>query len=1155
MIKRTHPSGLCLTLALACGLLAATTAHAQRPPFEIPNPDPEIERKSFQVADGFEVNLFAGDPLLAKPIQMNFDAKGRLWIASSEVYPQIQPGQTANDKVLILEDKDGDGKADTTTVFADGLLIPTGVEPGDGGAYVANSTELLYMKDTDGDGKADVRKVVLSGFGTEDTHHILHTLRWGFDGRLNMSQSIYIHSHVETPHGVRRLNGGGTWQFRPETMQLDILMKGLVNQWGHAFDRYGQSFGTDGAGGEGINYLLPGAYYVTSPEAVRIVRGLNPGSPKHAGLEIVSGRHLPDDWQGNFITNDFRGNRVCRFVVTEDGAGFASRELGELIKTSHMAFRPIDVKMGPDGAIYIADWYNPIIQHGEVDFRDPRRDHTRGRIWRVTAKNRPTVERPKLEDAPVTALLDKLKSPEDATRHFARRVLKERGATEVIPALAAWTAALAPDAQELRLEALWTYQSLDVVEPALLSAMLDAKDGRIRAAAVRVTRNWADRVSDPLALLAPRVLDEHPRARLEAVRALAHIPDSRSAGLALKALDKPQDRYLDYALWLTARELAPQWLPQAQSKEGREAAFSNPSHLVFALISLGNKDSVAPLMAMIAEGLVPADREDAVMDLIATQGGPAELTKVFEMAVVDGPTADARRASLLQGLMKATRQNKGQPTGDLGRLANLAKADRDPALRATATRAAGLWKVEPILAALREQAGKNVDVSLAPALVEALASAGDVPTLAKLAGSGDVLSNRSLAVAALAGLDATQAAKLASGLMAGDSAAPAVPVLIGAFLNRKGGADVLAGALKETTLPGDVARVAVRLARGSGAENPGLVKALTVAGKLDAAREPLAGPELTAFLTDVAAKGDAARGEALFRRAELNCIKCHAVAGAGGQVGPGLESIGASAQPDYLVDSLLQPAKAVKENYHATVVGTVDGQVKTGIKVRQTDSELILRDAEDAEIAIPLSSIEDQKPGGSLMPAGLTDSLTRDELLDLVKFLSSLGKVGPYSVGKARLARRWRVLEPNAATETLLRRNRLDIAASADPALRFLPVYSMVSGVLPLADLAPINLTMKLAGQDYGSKFGFARCEIDVSTAGAVKLGLEDISGLMLWVDGRVVEPKPELTLDLPAGVRTLTIGVDLQKRLTPVRVELEEVAASPARAQFVLGK
>src|SRR5437660_9559969 len=129
--------------------LAASPLYAQRAPFPMPDPDPEVERKSFLVADGFEVNLFAADPVLAKPIQMNFDPKGRLWVVSSEVYPQIQPGQTANDKVLVLEDRDGDGRSDKTTVFADGLLIPTGIEPGDGGAYVANSTELLHFADHD----------------------------------------------------------------------------------------------------------------------------------------------------------------------------------------------------------------------------------------------------------------------------------------------------------------------------------------------------------------------------------------------------------------------------------------------------------------------------------------------------------------------------------------------------------------------------------------------------------------------------------------------------------------------------------------------------------------------------------------------------------------------------------------------------------------------------------------------------------------------------------------------------------------------------------------------------------------------------------------------------------------------------------------------
>src|SRR5271154_5535351 len=200
---------------------------------KVPDPDPELERKSFILPEGFEVNLFAADPLLAKPIQMNFDARGRLWVVSSEVYPQIKPGEKANDKVIILEDTKGVGKADKTTVYADGLLIPTGLEPGDGGVYVANSTDLLHLSDPKGTGKATRRRVVLSGFGTEDTHHMVHTLRWGHDGNLYFNQSVYIHSHIETPYGVRRLNAGGIWQFRPEKLKLEVYVRGFWNSWGH----------------------------------------------------------------------------------------------------------------------------------------------------------------------------------------------------------------------------------------------------------------------------------------------------------------------------------------------------------------------------------------------------------------------------------------------------------------------------------------------------------------------------------------------------------------------------------------------------------------------------------------------------------------------------------------------------------------------------------------------------------------------------------------------------------------------------------------------------------------------------------------------------------------------------------------------------------
>lgn len=203
-------------LAIVIASLPAI-AVAQRDLKDIPPPDPELERHALQLADGLEINLYAADPLLAKPIQMNFDASGRLWVATSETYPHIVPGQEANDKIIVLEDADHDGRADKTHVFADGLLIPTGIEPGDGGAYVANSTELLHFRDNDGDLKADDKRILLSGFGTEDTHHLLHTLRWGPDGRLYMNQSIYIHSHIETPYGVRRLGGGGIWQYHPPT--------------------------------------------------------------------------------------------------------------------------------------------------------------------------------------------------------------------------------------------------------------------------------------------------------------------------------------------------------------------------------------------------------------------------------------------------------------------------------------------------------------------------------------------------------------------------------------------------------------------------------------------------------------------------------------------------------------------------------------------------------------------------------------------------------------------------------------------------------------------------------------------------------------------------------------------------------------------------
>ncbi|NBV87085.1 MAG: sorbosone dehydrogenase, partial [Verrucomicrobia bacterium] len=269
------------------------------------------------------MKLWAENPLLSKPVEMNWDSKGRLWVASTPIYPQILPGAFPTDKIFILEDTKHSGRADKSTLFADDLLIPTGVAPdlGEDGrnhAYVGASTELLELTDTDGDGKADQRRVVLSGFGTEDTHHTIHTLRWGVDGRLYLSQSIYIHTHTETPWGVVRLNAGGVLAYDPRTERVEVFAKGLINNWGHQTDAEGQSFLTDGAGNSGLAWAFPGATLAPSEGAKAVMPTISgPGYPKFCGLEIIRSPLFPAQWQGQAITGDFRAHRVVRFSIND----------------------------------------------------------------------------------------------------------------------------------------------------------------------------------------------------------------------------------------------------------------------------------------------------------------------------------------------------------------------------------------------------------------------------------------------------------------------------------------------------------------------------------------------------------------------------------------------------------------------------------------------------------------------------------------------------------------------------------------------------------------------------------------------------------------------------------------------------------------------
>jgi putative heme-binding domain-containing protein len=1084
--------------------------------------DPEIERRSFTIAEGFEIHLFAAEPMIGKPIEMCFDARGRLWVATSTVYPQIRPGQIADDKLYVLEDTDGDGRADRSIVFADGLEMPSGVAPGDGGAYVANNAELLHLADTNGDGKADVRRVVLSGFGVEDTHQTLHSVKWGPDGALYFNQSIYIHSHIETPLGPRRLGGAGIWRFRPDTYELEVFTRGLVNPRGQTWDAWGESFGTDGAGSGGITYLVPGAtleHYTESTD--RFLPSLNSGHPKYCNHELLSGRHLPDDWQGNIVANDFRANRIARFALSDDGAGFAAQLRPDLLTSTDRAFRPVDVRLGPDGAIYVADWYNPIIQHGEVDFRDPRRDKVHGRIWRISAKGRPPAPRPKLADVTIAELLEHLKSPEGYTRQQARRALAERPRPEALQALRS----LKFEDDRHRLEVLWCYETLDAPEPALLKTLLDSSEPRARAVAVRVLGHWAARIPDASALLEARVVDDHPRVRLEAVRALARIPSSRSVEIATRALDRPMDRFLDYALWLTCYELRSLWQPPFEA--GRLTFDGNDAHRDFALQAVRSPVAIDALLGKLeGKGWISEEARDDALAKIAAAANPDELGRLFARRY-----EPAQQVRVLATLARAARERGARPSGDPARIRDLL-VHADAAVRAGAAELVGLWKLD----SMRDELTRAAEADDTPAP----ARSGATAALAALS-CRDVLVRlsqdprppvRTAAILALASIDPQAAASRAGPIFGEDPAAT-----VDAFLRRKGGAEALAAALDPAKIPADAARLGLRHMYAAGRQEPALVKVLNAALGLAARSEALTPEARRGWVEAAARTGDAARGEAIFRRKELSCLKCHAIGGAGGQVGPDLSSVGTSAPPDYLVESILRPSANQKEGFVSMRVTTRDEEVVTGILARKTDEELILRDAlRDALVAIPVKNVEHAEVIASLMPEGLADLLTDAELADLIRFLSELGRPGPYAVGTARVARRWRLLDASEAEAASQARPR-DLGRIDGE-----PIYARVSGAVPIDELPrPV---------------AWLQFQIHVSAPGKFVLKLNSADAATVWVGERRVEARDEIPVDLARGVVPVTIRLETAKRAEVLRCELLDAPGSaPQHALIVTGK
>ena len=513
--------------------------------------------KSLTVPEGYKVELFASEkefPKLANPMQMSFDNKGRLWVATMPAYPHYRPGDALpNDILIIYEDTNGDGKADKETVFADKLHLPIGFEFAPEGVYLSQEPNLVLLTDTNGDDKADRYEIILGGFDSHDTHHAISAYTADPSGAFMLCEGVFLHSNIETPYGPVRCVDGGFYRYSPQRGHLErSIQMSIPNPWGYVFDKWGQDFFLH-TSGTTMNWALPMQVKPTfgskTPGTIDLIPSAEKVRPT-SGLEIISSRHFPDEVQGDIILANAIGFLgIKQHQIEDDGTGWKTTFRHNLLQSKDGNFRPVDLEFAPDGSLYVIDWHNTLIGHMQHNARDPLRDHVHGRIYRITYPSRPLVKPAKVAGATVPALLESLKAPELRQRYRARRELRGRPASEVLPAVKAFVAKAdrtdqSDQSEHLKLEALWTTWGMNAADETLLRELLASTDAHARAAAVRVLRYNTHRIADHAALLERAAADEDGRVRLEATVAASWLPDTAAAKkIVAIAASKPTDAW------------------------------------------------------------------------------------------------------------------------------------------------------------------------------------------------------------------------------------------------------------------------------------------------------------------------------------------------------------------------------------------------------------------------------------------------------------------------------------------------------------------------------------------------------------------------------------------------------------------------------------
>ncbi|WP_438269990.1 PVC-type heme-binding CxxCH protein [Paludisphaera mucosa] len=985
---------------------------------------PAESLKHLIVPKGFEPRLFAAEPEIARPICMAWDHKGRLWIAESFDYPNTKQGRGAEgrDRIKVCEDRDGDGRAETFTIFAEGLNIPTSLCHHDGGVIVHQAPDTLFLKDTDGDGKADVKKVLFTGWGTADTHAGPSNLRYGLDGWI---YGIVGYSAFKGTVGGERLAfGQGIYRFKPDGSKLEFLRSTSNNSWGLGLSEEGLIFGSTANGCPSVFLGVPNRYYESvrgsSPSVLRMISATNNIYPEtdkvrqvdhHGGFTAAAGHALytaraypAPYWNKTAFVAEPTGHLLAAFTLQPKGSDFASYNGWNLVSSDDEWTAPIIAEVGPDGHVWVVDWYNYIVQHNPTPqgfqtgkgaaYETPLRDKTHGRIHRIVWKDAPQPSWKPLDPADADGLVAALGSDNQLWRLHAQRLLVERGKADVVPALLALAADPKVDAIGLNpgaIHALWTLRGLKAIDGdakargAAVAALKHPSAG-VRRNALQVLPRDAETVAAVVA--AGSLADPDVQVRLAALLTLADVPTDPAAGAAIaKAL-------------VAGLGAGDRWLTDAAVS----AAAAHAEPFLKALAATGAEGVPSPAMLRVVERVAehharggPVDAIGGVLaafgDVAATPFGRAVAERVV-VGEARGwpadrkPTLDAAAEQALAGLLDRL------PSEGRGRLVFLGsrwgseamkRASEDVA-KALLARVGDDSKPERdrIEAAREVVELRPEDDAVAAGLVAAIAprtppalAAGLVEALAKgrARGAGPAL---------LDGLPrmtpATRTLALRALLGRGDWTAD----LLDAVDSGKVGWDGFSLDQKQALAAHPDKALAEKAAR-----------LIARGGALPDADRQAVVEKLSKVVLE---GGDPAHGKKVFVD---QCVKCHKHSGEGGNVGPDLSGMASHPRSELLVH-IVDPSRSVEGNFVQYTLATADGRVINGLMASESKTAVELLDA-DAKTHVVLREDIDEMTASrkSLMPEGFEKQVSEADLKDLLAFLTQRGKYLPLDLRKA----------------------------------------------------------------------------------------------------------------------------------------------------------